>query len=33
MIEKLRKAGFTARRAAKNVGHNPARMTFIALPA
>jgi SAM-dependent methyltransferase len=33
MIEKLGKAGFTARRAAKNVGHNPARMTFIALPA
>jgi ubiquinone/menaquinone biosynthesis C-methylase UbiE len=30
MIAKLAAAGFSARRAANNVGHNPARMTFIA---
>lgn len=30
MIEKLTAAGFTVRRAAKNLGHNQARMTFIA---
>ena len=33
MIEKLAAAGFTARRAAKNIGHNQARMAFIARPA
>jgi ubiquinone/menaquinone biosynthesis C-methylase UbiE len=30
MIAKLQTAGFSATRAPKNVGHNPARMTFIA---
>ena len=30
MIQKLTAAGFTARRAAKNLGHNQVRMTFIA---
>ncbi len=33
MIEKLAAAGFTARRAAENIGHSRARMTFLALPA
>ena len=33
MIEKLAAAGFTARRAGENIGHNRARMTFLALPA
>lgn len=32
MIEKLTTAGFTAARAPANVGHNPARMTFVATP-
>jgi SAM-dependent methyltransferase len=30
MIAKLAAAGFSARRAASNIGHNQARMTFIA---
>jgi SAM-dependent methyltransferase len=30
MIEKLAGAGFCARRAAANIGHNPARMTILA---
>jgi ubiquinone/menaquinone biosynthesis C-methylase UbiE len=30
MIAKLENAGFSASRAQVNVGHNPARMTFIA---
>jgi SAM-dependent methyltransferase len=30
---KLRAAGFLAKRAADNIGHNPARMTFLAWPA
>jgi SAM-dependent methyltransferase len=30
MIAKLQAAGFTAVRAPKNVGYNPARMTFVA---
>jgi len=30
MLRKLAAAGFGAERAAKNIGHNPARMTFIA---
>jgi SAM-dependent methyltransferase len=30
MIEKLAGAGFCARRAVANIGHNPARMTFLA---
>ena len=33
MIEKLAAAGFAAHRAAKNIGHNQARMAFIARPA
>ena len=33
MVEKLRAAGFSARRAPKNIGHNGARMTFLARPA
>jgi len=30
MLQKLAAAGFAGERAAKNIGHNPARMTFIA---
>jgi SAM-dependent methyltransferase len=30
MIAKLARAGFTATRAAANIGHNPWRMTFVA---
>ena len=30
IIEKLAAAGFSARRAPANIGHNPARMTFLA---
>jgi ubiquinone/menaquinone biosynthesis C-methylase UbiE len=33
MIKKLAAAGFTASRAASNIGHNPWRMTFVARPA
>ncbi len=33
MVEKLTAAGFTARRAGRNIGHNASRMTFLALPA
>jgi SAM-dependent methyltransferase len=32
MIDKLAAAGFTARRAAKNMGHDQARMAFLARP-
>lgn len=32
MRRKLAAAGFTATRAPRNIGHNPARMTFIAKP-
>jgi SAM-dependent methyltransferase len=32
MVEKLAAAGFTARRAPENIGHNQARMAFIARP-
>jgi SAM-dependent methyltransferase len=32
MIERLAAAGFSARRAATNIGHNQARMTFLAQP-
>lgn len=32
MIDKLGAAGFTARRAAKNMGHDQARMAFLARP-
>lgn len=32
MIAKLANAGLTARRAAQNMGHNDARMTFVAKP-
>jgi SAM-dependent methyltransferase len=30
MLDKLAAAGFSARRADRNIGHNPARMTFLA---
>jgi SAM-dependent methyltransferase len=30
MVEKLAASGFLAERAAANIGHNPARMTFLA---
>jgi hypothetical protein len=33
MLEKLAAAGFSARRAPANIGHNAARMTFLARPA
>jgi SAM-dependent methyltransferase len=33
MLRKLAAAGFAARRAGKNIGHNQARLTFIAQPA
>ncbi len=33
MVEILDDAGFSAERTARNLGHNPARMTFIATPA
>jgi SAM-dependent methyltransferase len=33
IIAKLAAAGFAARRAPGNIGHNPARMTFLAQPA
>jgi SAM-dependent methyltransferase len=33
MIAKLAGSGFSGRRAPKNIGHNPARMTFIGRPA
>jgi SAM-dependent methyltransferase len=32
MLQKLAAAGFAAQRAGKNIGHNQARMTFIARP-
>ena len=33
MVKKLAAAGFSARRAPANIGHNSARMTFLARPA
>jgi SAM-dependent methyltransferase len=33
MVKKLAAASFSARRAAANIGHNSARMTFLARPA
>jgi len=33
IVAKLAAAGFVAERAADNIGHNPARMTFLARPA
>jgi hypothetical protein len=33
MIAKLAAAGLSAQRAPANIGHNPARMTFVARPA
>jgi SAM-dependent methyltransferase len=33
MIDILRGAGFAVERRAANIGHNPARMTFVATPA
>jgi SAM-dependent methyltransferase len=32
VMEKLTRAGFSARRTPANIGHNPARMTFLARP-
>ena len=32
MVEKLKLAGFAANRAPRNLGHNQARMTFMAQP-
>jgi hypothetical protein len=32
MTDKLTAAGFAAQRAAQNIGHNQARMAFIARP-
>ena len=32
MLERLARAGFAARRAARNIGHNQWRMTFLAQP-
>jgi len=32
MIARLKAAGFDAVRAPKNIGHNAARMTFVARP-
>ena len=33
VMQKLAAAGFSARRAPANIGHNPARMTFLATTA
>jgi len=33
MLEKLQRAGFISERAARNIGHNQGRMTFVARPA
>jgi ubiquinone/menaquinone biosynthesis C-methylase UbiE len=33
MLEKLKRAGYAAERAARNIGHNQWRMTFLARPA
>lgn len=33
MLDKLKRAGFSATRAARNIGHNQWRMTFLARPA
>ena len=33
MLAKLKAAGFSAQRAARNIGHNQRRMTFLAQPA
>jgi SAM-dependent methyltransferase len=33
MLEKLKAAGYSARRAARNIGHNQWRVTFLARPA
>jgi hypothetical protein len=32
MLAKLKAAGYSASRAPKNIGHNDARMTFVARP-
>jgi SAM-dependent methyltransferase len=32
IVARLEAAGFSARRAPENIGHNPARMTFLARP-
>ena len=33
MLAKLKRAGFAATRAPRNIGHNQQRMTFLARPA
>jgi len=33
MLKKLRDAGYEARRAPRNIGHNQQRMTFLANPS
>jgi SAM-dependent methyltransferase len=33
MLDKLARAGFSGKRAAENIGHNQARMTFVTMPA
>jgi hypothetical protein len=33
MLNKLKRNGFTARRAFHNIGHNQRRMTFLAHPS
>jgi len=33
MLEKLKRAGFAPERAARNIGHNQRRMTFLARPS
>ena len=32
MLLKLEGAGFSGKRAAENIGHNQARMTFVTMP-
>jgi SAM-dependent methyltransferase len=32
MLDKLKRAGFSGKRAATNIGHNQARMTFVTMP-
>jgi len=32
MLQKLMRAGFSGKRAAANIGHNQARMTFVTMP-
>lgn len=32
MMDKLKRAGFSGKRAVQNIGHNQARMTFVTMP-